>query len=133
MWPKNYPGPQSKHPKMNSWQYACILQIQISKRKLCPRRSWFKQTGIHTTLGCFRYKSQLFWPNDVREDFKRVFFYLFLSKNTISPYCGPTVPPGIIIWTNWNPHYLSMLPHKYQLFWPNVFWKDFLKVPTYVK
>lgn len=27
-------------------------------------------------------------------------------------HCSPTLPPGTMIWTNFNPHYLRILPHK---------------------
>lgn len=56
--------------------------------------------------------------------FKKIFnnFCLYISMNKFdspppAPIRGPTLPPGIIIWTNLNLHYPRKLPPKLQLFW----------------
>jgi hypothetical protein len=45
---------------------------------------------------------------------------VFLNINTCKyafPYCGPSRPPGTMIWTNLNLHYIRKLSCKYELFW----------------
>lgn len=69
-------------------------------------------------------KLQLFWPGSFWvEDFLwSSFFYLFLFQN-LSLNCGSTLPPEIIIWTNWSLYYMEVLPKNFQLFGQMVFEK----------
>ena len=46
--------------------------------------------------------------------------YIFICK-TLIPYWGPIIPPGVMIWTNMNLHYIRKLSHKVQL----GSWEDF--------
>ena len=80
-----------------------------------PREPWFEQTWIYTTWGCLN-TSLSFSGRIVFE--KKIFKELLciLLCKTLIRHCGPTLPPGTMIWTNLNLHYLRMLPHKYQLF-----------------
>jgi hypothetical protein len=45
---------------------------------------------------------------------------IFFNVNTEIygfPYCGPFRPPGTMVCTNWNLHYIRKLSCKYELFW----------------
>jgi hypothetical protein len=47
-------------------------------------------------------------------------FKFFSNINTCKndfPYCGPTRPPGAMIFTNLYLHYVRKLPYKFQLSW----------------
>jgi hypothetical protein len=61
------------------------------------------------------------WPAWSGEDFV---FNLNSCKYGF-PYRGPSRPPGTMIWTNWNLHYIRMLSCKYELFWLSGSWEDF--------
>jgi hypothetical protein len=43
---------------------------------------------------------------------KKIFFNVNTQKYGF-PYCGPSQPPGIVVCTNLNLHYIC----KYELFW----------------
>ena len=51
------------------------------------------------------------------------FSYIIICK-TLIPYCGPIVPPGVMIWTNLNLLYIRKLPYKSQLSWPSGSWEE---------
>lgn len=38
---------------------------------------------------------------------------MFLRENSTPPHCGPYLPPRIIVWTNVNLYYQTMLPHRF--------------------
>lgn len=42
----------------------------------------------------------------------------------LDPYCGPTLPLGIMIWTKLNHPYLRMLLNDVHFFWPFGFWEE---------
>jgi hypothetical protein len=57
---------------------------------------------------------------------RRIFFF---DTNTCKygfPYCGPSRPPGTMIWTKLNVHYVRKLSCtcKYELFWLNGSWEE---------
>jgi hypothetical protein len=48
------------------------------------------------------------------------------------PYCGPSQPPGTMIWINLNLHYIRKLSCKYELFWFFGSWEeDFYMTPPH--
>ena len=47
---------------------------------------------------------------------KKIFFNINICKYSF-PYCGPSRPPGIMIRTILNLHYIRKLSCKYDLFW----------------
>jgi hypothetical protein len=49
----------------------------------------------------------------------------------VLPYCGPSRPPGTIIWTKLNLNYIRKLSCKYELFWLWGSWEDFKMIPPY--
>jgi hypothetical protein len=50
--------------------------------------------------------------------FRRIFFYIYININEYGfPYCGPSRPPGTMIWRDLNLHYIRKLSCKYDLFW----------------
>lgn len=79
----------------------------------------------HTDLIKLQHNLQLVWPIGF---WKKSFWKICLYISFILYNCGSTLPPGNMIWTNLNLHDLRMLRHKFQLFQPNVFWEDLLKI-----
>lgn len=64
---------------------------------------------------------QLFWLiNSKKKKSLKDMLDFFLCENS-TPQCGPTLPQGVKSFTTLNLHYLRMLPHKFQLSWPVVF------------
>jgi hypothetical protein len=60
------------------------------------------------------------WPPGSGGDF-------FFNINTCKygfPYCGPSRPPGTMMWTILNMHYIRKLSYKYDLFWLSGSWKE---------
>lgn len=55
---------------------------------------------------------------------KSFFLYLFQCKYYTHPYCGPNLPPKIMIWTNLNLHHLRIHPHKLLIILPIFFFKE---------
>ena len=49
---------------------------------------------------------------------KKIFFNINICKYSFS-YCGPSRPPGIMIFTTLFLHYMRMLTYKFQHFGPN--------------
>jgi hypothetical protein len=47
---------------------------------------------------------------------KKIFFNINICKYGLS-YCGPSRPPGTMMWTILNLHYIRKLWCKYDLFW----------------
>ena len=47
---------------------------------------------------------------------KNIFFNINICKYGF-PYCGPSQPPGTMMWTILNLHYIRQLSCKYDLFW----------------
>ena len=85
--------------------------------------SWFSQLWIYTTWGCFH--TSFSFPGCLVSE-KKIFkeiLYIFLCK-TSTPQCGLTLPPGVMIFTTLNLHYLRMLPHKFQLSWLSGSWEE---------
>jgi hypothetical protein len=53
---------------------------------------------------------------------------IFFQHKYVFPYCGLSRPPGTIMWTNFNVHYVRKISSKYELSGP---WqKIFLNDPT---
>ena len=50
-------------------------------------------------------------------------FHIFLCKTLVGQF-GPALPPGVMIWTNLNLHYLRMLPYKYDELWLGHSWEE---------
>ena len=46
----------------------------------------------------------------------KIFFNINICKYSF-PYCGPSRPPGIMMLTILNLHYIRKLSRKYALFW----------------
>lgn len=60
--------------------------------------------------------------------FLKIILYIVLCKNlTPIPHCDPILPLGVMIWRNLKLHYLKILPHMFQLFWPIRFREDNFK------
>lgn len=63
------------------------------------------------------------------------FFFQFLIlivifsiySDTKIPHCGYNLLPATMIWANLDLHYMSMLSHKLQPFWPKSDKKAYLK------
>jgi hypothetical protein len=49
--------------------------------------------------------------------FPEIFFFNINICKYGFPFCGPTQPPGTMMWTILNLHYIRMLSCKYDLFW----------------
>ena len=47
---------------------------------------------------------------------KKIFFNVNICKYSF-PYCGPSRPPGIMMLTILNLHYIRKLSCKYDVFW----------------
>jgi hypothetical protein len=47
---------------------------------------------------------------------KKIFPYINMCKYSF-PYCGPSRPPGTMMWTILNLHYIRKLLCKYDRFW----------------
>jgi hypothetical protein len=47
---------------------------------------------------------------------KKIYFNISICKYGF-PYCGPSRPPGTMMWTILNLHYIRKLSYKYDLFW----------------
>jgi hypothetical protein len=51
---------------------------------------------------------------------KKIFPYINICKYSF-PYCGPSRPPGTMMWTILNLNYIRELSSKYDLFWLKIF------------
>ena len=61
---------------------------------------------------------------------KKIFFNINICKYGF-PYCGPSRPPGIMMWTILNLHYIRKLSCKYDLFWLSGSGEDFSMTPPH--
>jgi hypothetical protein len=93
-----------------------------------PRGPWFEQTWICTMSGSFHVN--LNFPGSVVLEKKifKDFSYINTCKNGF-PNCGPVRPPGArppgaMIWTNLNLHYVRKLPYKFELSWLSDSWEE---------
>lgn len=48
--------------------------------------------------------------------------YSYIKNSTL--HCGHTPTQRVVIFTTLNLHYLRMLTHKFELFWPNCSWEE---------
>lgn len=71
------------------------------------------------------HEFQLFWPSSFPDE---VFFLNInmYSKCKILTLNVTQPNPRIMIWKNFNLHYLSKHPYKFQLYWQNNISEDFL-------
>jgi hypothetical protein len=83
-----------------------------------PWGSWFEQIWIYTTWGWFHMSVIFPGPVVLEKKIFKEFSYIFLCKTWVGHF-GPTLAPGVMIWTNLNLHYLRMIPHECHLSWPS--------------
>jgi hypothetical protein len=57
--------------------------------------------------------------------FWRFFFNINIMCKYGFPYCGPSRPPGTMMWTILNLQYIRKLLCKYDVFWLSVSGEDF--------
>jgi hypothetical protein len=48
---------------------------------------------------------------------EKIFFFDISTSEYSFPYCGPTQPPGTMIWRNLNLHYIRKISCKFDLIW----------------
>jgi hypothetical protein len=95
-------------PLKRTWPFIWTIQNSFYPRIICTKFDWN-------------------WPAGSGEDF---FLYINTSEYGF-PYCGPSRPPGTMIWRNLNLHYIRKLSCKYDLFWLIGSWKDFQVTPPH--
>ena len=88
-----------------------------------PRGPRFEQTWICTMSGRFHVDFNISGLVVLKKKIFKHFSYINTCKNCF-PYCGPTRPPGTMIWTNLNLLYVSKLPCKFELSWPCGSWEE---------
>ena len=149
LWPHPTPGGHDFHkleftlPEDASTQVSAFLVLWFMRRRFLkiypiysyvklrppivappyPRGSWFSQRWIYTTWSCFH--TSLSFPGWLVSE-KKIFkdlLNIFLCKTSI-PHCSPTLPPGVMLFTTLNLHYLRMHPQKCQLSWLISFWEE---------
>ena len=81
-----------------------------------PRGPWFSQTWICTMSESFHVNLNFSGSVVLEKKIFKDFSYISTCKNGL-PYCGPIQPPGAMILTNLNLHYVKKLPCKFELFW----------------
>lgn len=79
--------------------------------KLYPRESWLEQISIYTTRGCLHTQYSI----SGRMVLEKKIISSISSYVKFQPPLGPTLHPGVIIFTIENLHYLRMIPNKFQL------------------
>ena len=120
----SFPGPVVLEKIFKDFPYIIICKTLIPYcGPTIPLGSWFVQTWISTISGSFHIN--LSFPGRVVLE-KKIFkdFSNIIICKTLIPYCGPIVPPGVMIWTNLNLHYIRKLPYKFQLSWPSGSWEE---------
>lgn len=101
---------------MYVWMWKMKLHKTANKKKRkhqtfkpwCGQRIFYSINNWKSTHvnRCLKKSNSILGNNQVLEDNK----IYFQRKNSPTPYCCPILPPIVIIWTNLNLHYLSMLP-----------------------
>jgi hypothetical protein len=81
---------------------------------------------LHPRIFCTKFDWN--WPAGSGE---KDFFFNINTCKYGSPYCGPSQPPGSMIWTNLNLHFIRKLSCKYELFWLSGSWEDLEMTPPH--
>ena len=89
-----------------------------------PPGPWFEQIWICTMSASFHLNLKFSGLVVLEKKIFKHFSYINTCKNGF-PYCGPARPPGAMIWTNLNLHYVRKLPCKFELSWFSGSWEDF--------
>ena len=117
----------------NSFEKKIFLEIFSMYKNVSPivappypQGPWFEQTWIYIIWGWLPANLSFLGHIVFEKKIFKDFLYIFLCK-TWSPNCGPTLPPGTMIWTNLYLHYMRMLPLKVELFWHNSFWEEYFE------
>jgi hypothetical protein len=107
-----YSGSVVLEEKISKWPNPIFAFLWLSPlwRGLGP---FFEQFRVPFTQGWFMPSlieiCQLVLKN-------KILFNINICKYSF-PYCGPSRPPGTMMWTTLNLHYIRKLSCKYELFW----------------